>query len=41
MDADHLPSVMGWRETLLGPRVAAGLVADGLGVTDGGRWSLP
>ena len=42
VDADHLPSVMGWRDDpARAQRVAAGLVADGLAVTDGGRWSLP
>ena len=42
VDADHLPSVMGWRDDpARARRVAAGLVADGLAVTDGGRWSLP
>ena len=42
VDAEHLPSVMGWRDDpARAQRVAAGLVADGLAVTDGGRWSLP
>ena len=42
VDAEHLPSVMGWRDDpARAQRVAAGLVDDGLAVTDGGRWSLP
>ena len=42
VDAEHLPSVMGWRDDpARAQRVAAGLVDDGLAVTDGRRWSLP
>ena len=42
VDAEHLPSVMGWRDDpARAQRGAAGLVDDGVAVTDGRRWSLP